>query len=150
MGLGLSAGRGGPLMRSAVGPNAPAWWETSEGSHRSQWALAEVRPQWQLAAGRTFILTQRESALSKNVWEVWQRGVAAQWLNGNYVQTSASGCGWTKEYDQSGGRWCHLRDSDLPFMCLVCFKQGLSLLFISSVDSFLVIKRKRQSNKRSQ
>lgn len=35
------------------------------------------------------------SVLSRNIWEVWQRGVAVLWLNGNYVPTSASGCGGT-------------------------------------------------------
>lgn len=87
------------------------------GSDRSQWALAEVRPQWQLAAVRTFIFTQRESALSKTVWEVWQRGVAAPWLNGNYVRTSASGCGWTTEFDRSGRWWCHLWDTLIYRSC---------------------------------
>lgn len=91
----------------------------ARGSNRSQCVLAEVSQQWQLAAVRTFILTQRKPALSNYVWEVWQKGVAALWLNGNYVWTCASGCGWTIESDRSGGSWCNSWGSFL-FMSLVC------------------------------
>lgn len=81
-------------LQSALMHRLDGRW--ARGSDRSQWALAEVRPQWQLAAVRTFILTQQESELSKNVWEVWQRSVAAPWLNDNYLPTSTSGCVWVR------------------------------------------------------
>lgn len=89
----LCGPRGGPLMRAAVGLNASAWWEMSEGERRRPMGTCWSKTAVTVSSCEDF---HSHSVLSNVVWEARRRGVAAPWLNGKYVPTSANGWGWSR------------------------------------------------------